>query len=1512
MPIKIFKKIIIAILFIGAMLPVGAYIALQYPSLQTLIAKRATKILSKKLNTEVSIGKVYYLFFNKLIINDVYIMDNQKDTLLNCKKLSVSFSARDLLSQKFHFNKIRLYDGVFNLRTEKDRTSNLKYIIQFLKGKEPRDTTAPSIDLIAKEIKLNNFRFTYKNMASVHPGKGVNFVNFTDLDLSKIDVDIKRVRYNNDTLLADVNNISFAEKSGFKVKSLNVKLKLNANETSLNDLYIYDGHTELKAKRFNMYYNNIHDFHDFVDKIVMEIDLDNSYLNFETLGKIVPSLANNRLSFYATGLISGTVNNLKSTGLKITSESGLTYLNLDAKISGLPKTNETMAFVDINDCSTTTQDIVGIISSINSSRPLKAISEFSPLVKYNFKGRLAGLFTDFVANGNLTSNIGNIYMDMLLRQNKKENGLDLLGKIRTENFNVGMLLKNKSIGELSLNSTMSALLRDESKGGSNFYIDSLSIKKLELNNYTFSNIFSVGSYVNKVFNGKIICHDPNLDFIFQGIFGLSSKSDSYYDFYADVAYAELAALKLDKRDSVSIVSFKTLANFTQSKKGDIVGKINVKSLDYKNSTGNYSIGDIEIQSASNRDNFDITLKSSFADATYTGTDFFTNFIGKILNTTVYKHAPALIKRSDNIQYEDKPKSYKFNINFFDTRAITELLFPGFFISNKSSLKIEIDEKNLFDLEFKANRIGFRQNYSDNLFFKVKSSDSSLFSTINSDHIQIAGIDLDSSKINIDVGDNKIALITSYTNKGEMKNFMHFSSDILISRQKDKTSPHFVVVINPSELVLNNQKWSFAKSDIQIQDSTYQINKFKLLSKDQELFIDGTISSDSNDSLNLNIKNLDISPLNLFIKKYPFNLRGYFSGTATVTDVYKDPRILLNLKGKRVFASDKEVGDLDLISEWNNYSKCFNISVKNNLYGGVPFDITGTYRPKGSFMDFKGKFDNMNAGYFEPFLRNIISKSGGSMTGDLQLRGPLDKLALTSNNAVLNDLTFMVNFTKVQYTLNGPVLVNENELQINNAIIKDRFGSTGRVNGGFHHKFFRNLNFNTVVNFSNLECINIKESDNESFYGTAFGTGTMNISGPLKKMFMDISATSNKKTEIHIPLSSASEATSSDLLSFVEPPAPAGRNYNEDGYAKSKSTQKVKKSTDLNIKLKINVTPEAEMLIEIDKSVGDIITGYGSGLVTLDVNPSKDIFNIHGDYLIDRGYYKFVLQGLFNRDFTIQQGGNIGFNGDISKTNLNLTASYRTKASINTLISDTSSVGSRRNVDCLIKMSGALMNPTLSFGIDIPDIDPLTKSKVDAALNTDDKVVRQVMSILVSGSFIPDIQSSIVNNSTILYSNATEILSNQINNIFTQLDIPLDLSFNYQPGQNGRDIFDAAVSAQLFNNRVVVNGNIGNSKYINKSEDVVGDLDVEIKLDEKGRFRAKAFSHSADQYSNYLDNSQRNGVGLVYQEEFSSFRELFNSIFMSQKKRAQKAAEREKQLKGQMEMKPAEDKMKVKE
>jgi len=1490
--IRIAKKIFVALLFIVAMAPIGAYIALQIPSMQTWAAKRAAVMLSKKLETKVSIGKVYYVFFNKLILNDVSILSSPSDTLLNCRKLSVSISARELITgRKLSFNRVHLYDGVFNLYNETDSTTNLSRVFKFKSSpKDTTDTLAMPLSLFAKEVKLKNFRFTLKNKF-LDRGTNEGAINFANLSLSKIDAEIMGVKLERDTLYAEIRNISFNERSGFSIFKLNSYLKLSAREAHLENLYIYDGKTTLRANKFSLYYENSKAFSEFTDKVRMEADLNDSYLSFETLGKIAPSLSKNKLSMHLTGLISGTVSNLRSDNLKITSESGLTYVDLKARISGLPHVQETMAFIDISHCTTTSLDVAYIISSISGSRPIPFLTKMSPLIKYNFSGRLAGLLDDFVANGTIKSNIGSVYVDVLLKENEVKHGLHLQGKLRAENLNAGQLIQNTSLGELTFNSTMTALIRDESLGGSEFYIDSIYLKKLEFNGYPYSNLQATGSYVGNKFDGKIICHDPNLDFIFQGVFGLSTKKDSYYDFYADVIYANLKALNFDKRDSVSVISFKTLANFTQKTSGDIIGNIQVKNMGYTNSNGKYNIGDITILSNSNRDNFVVSLKSSFAEMNYRGSKFINKFAEKLLEATTARHIPNLGVSLKGESNSEKPEIYNLKLNFFDTRALSQLLLPGFFLSPNSSLNVSIDELMKVNIDFKAAKIGFKKDFSNNLNIKAVSGSEELNTTIYSDRIRLAGLDLDSSKILLKAINNNIGLKLFYTNNTKLKNLLRFSSDIGVEKVAGSSAPLFRISINPSELFFNNQQWNFASSSVSIHDSKFRFDGFKIFSDEQTLEVNGALSSSPEDSLSVKFKNLEIFPINYFIKK-PFNISGKFTGTAVATNIYSEPQLLLNIEGKQVSVNNTPVGELNVTSKWDNFQKKFNIHLTNTLSGENPLVVTGTFRPKGSYLDLSAKANKTAVAYFEPFLSDIISKSSGTISGDLYLRGELDKLVLSGESGHLNDLGFTINFTKVPYILSGPFVIDDGVLKISGGTLKDRYGNTGRVNGGLSFKHFKTILFNTRVDFTNLECLNTLEKDNESFYGNAFATGNISIMGSLNKILMDISATSNRNTVIHIPLPTTSEASKTNLLTFVEAPDSAAVNYYDDyGYIEPIKEKLIRQASELDVKLRIRVNTDAQMLIEVDKSVGDVIKSYGSGLIDLEINPTKDIFSVHGDYLVNRGLYTFVLQGIFKRDFNLQEGGNIYFNGDILKTRLNLTAIYNTKASVNTLIADTSSVSNRRNVNCSIRMEGDLLNPRLSFGIDIPDIDPSTKARVDAALNTEDKVVKQVMSILVSGSFIPDIQSSIVNNSTLLYSNATEVLSNQINNIFNQLNIPLDFSFNYQPGQNGRDIFDAAISAQLFDNRVIVNGNIGSAKFLNQNSDVVGDIDVEVKLDEKGRFRAKAFSHSADQYSNYLDNSQRSGVGLVYQEEFSSFRELFNRFFLSKKRRELKALQR---------------------
>ena len=1472
-----------------ASLPIGAYLALQIPSFQTKAAQKAATSISKSLGAKVSIGRVYYVFFNKLIATNLTILYSDKDTLINSSKISVTINSSELLRGKLKLNDVNLYNGVFNLINETDSTTNIDRIFGNNSNNKKDKSLRKFPKIFIRNLKLHNFRFTLTNQFnSAYKTKNYG-IDFSNLKVKDINATIKNITATDSSINANISEIKFVEKSGFILKKLSAGFLIAPGGIWLDNLIINEENSLLKADYLSLLYSVPRPFSSFTQSVSINAKFNHSTIDFATIAFFAPSLWNNKLIVNIDGIINGPVSNLRTENLKVSSKSGLTYVDLNAKIIGLPNIDETIAFVDINNSTTTTIDLSHIISSLNSSNPINALEKLPPLIKYNFKGRLAGLLNDFVANGTISSNIGELYIDALLKSNSQRGGLELAGNLKTKELNIGTLLGNKSIEKVSLSSKMTALLRDNNKGGSKFFIDTLNIAKIVFNDYPYKNITATGSYINNTFDGKIICRDPNLNFLFQGIIGLSPNKNSYYDFYADIIYADIAALNLDKRDSISALSMITMANFTQNNKGDIEGTINIRGLNFHNSKGNFHIGDISVQSSSIKDNFTLFLRSAFANATYRGNDFFTNFIDKFLNITLQSNLYAIFPKNKNYLTTDNNR-YSFDVEFNNSQSISEFLLPGLFIAEGSSLKAQIDQDENLSLKIESSKLGFANNYSNNLSVSLNGNISEIKALISSDRIHFAGINLDSNRVHFNLKDNYLKIKSEYTNKGELENRLDFLSDILFTKTAPEDPLITDITIYPSELFLNGQNWKLTSSKVVNQGNTFVFHDLDLFSEKQHLNVDGIVSSNIFDTLSVTLKDIDISPLNSFIKD-SLELKGRVTGTVYALGLYKEPQIVANILVNEAQMNGHQVGDMEIKSNWNNINRAFDINILNTFQNRTPLKVTGTFHPQKDYLKLNASLDNMSVSYFEPFLVDIISQTEGSITGILTLEGPLNKLNLTSSKAMLNDFSFLVNFTNVRYTLNGPLILTQDGINLNNIAITDRFGNGGKIFGGLKYKYFKDLELGATIQFDNLEALNTTEIDNSDFYGSAYGTGRISFSGPLSKILMDITITSNRNTSIHIPLSAATEASGNNLLTFVEP---YSKSYDQNGTPENNPLPK--QSTELIVKLKANVTPDAAMLIEIDKTVGDVITGYGSGLVSLDINPSKDIFAIQGDYRIQKGSYKFVLQGFIERDFTIVQGGSIGFNGDILKTNLNLTANYKTKAAINTLISDTSSVATRRTVDCRIDMTGQLMNPRLGFSIDIPDIDPLTKARVNSALNTEDKVVRQVMSLLVSGSFIPDVQSTIVNNSTILYSNATEVLSNQINKIFNQLDIPLDLSFNYQPGQNGKDMFDAAVSAQLFNNRVVVNGNIGSAKYVDRSGEVVGDIDVEIKLDDKGKFRAKAFSHSADQYSNYLDNSQRNGIGLVYQEEFNSFKELINSLFMSKKKRAQKLENQKKAIK----------------
>ena len=119
---------------------------------------------------------------------------------------------------------------------------------------------------------------------------------------------------------------------------------------------------------------------------------------------------------------------------------------------------------------------------------------------------------------------------------------------------------------------------------------------------------------------------------------------------------------------------------------------------------------------------------------------------------------------------------------------------------------------------------------------------------------------------------------------------------------------------------------------------------------------------------------------------------------------------------------------------------------------------------------------------------------------------------------------------------------------------------------------------------------------------------------------------------------------------------------------------------------------------------------------------------------------------------------------------------------------------------------------------------------------------------------------------------TEMLSNQLSNWLSQIYNDFDIGFVYRPGNkdiNSQEL-QVALSTQLLNDRVVVNGNFdfrgANNSYGNP---ITGDFDVEYKITEKIRF--KVFNRFNNPYTG-RGAPYTQGLGLFYKHDFNK---LFN-------------------------------------
>ena len=1432
--------------------------------------------MEERMNGRMEIDRIAIVFFNKVMASGISITGDNGDTLAYVSKLSISLAPSELFRGRLHINRLFLENGCFNLVQEgPGKYNNINRI--FNTSTKPDSLKKPfrMPDMDVDEITLRNMAFSLVNLPADTIAHDPECINFNNLRLKNINARINRVRIESNTVSCRIRDLSCMEKCGYGIKSLRGLFSLDSNESRLENLHLTDSWSEITADYLSFGYNSGKDLNDFLHKIILGADFKNSILDFRSIGVFAESLKDNGLRIRFSGEIKGPVSELTTYNLE--AQSDTTSVRLSAAVTGLPDIYNTHFNVTVKRISTTPSELSGIISEF-SGKPFRIKTPLQD-TETAMTGIIYGKLSDLYSIGSLSSNIGSVGYEIELKGGNTI-GDSLTASLKADTLNIGKILGNNLFGEIDLNTHFTVDMHSQGDGDLTASLSRLNIGSMVINGYEYRDIAVTGEYRNSTANLRMLSRDPAFPTIFQGIADINMQAGISLErlrIFMDAPNIDLKTMNIVKKGNSAAAGAVVQAdlNFTP---GNIFGDILLDNITYSNDNGQYHIDSVHVRSDLAHDIHTVTLESPIIKATYSSTDLPGELVNRLKLALSNPSLNGLLS-IDTTGGTGRNGYYNFHLQTLDLTKICDILKPGLRIADNSTVDMTLDKDNILNFDIRSSNIAFKdkkdRNYNiDNLYLHTGNSSSTVKSLLNIKRINSGNIIMDNTSLSLTENGDRVHFKMHYNNSDTT--FMDISADIAAWKDSDGNLLADID-IDSSELNIRNHRWNLTPTALNIRPRNYAVNGFKLYSGRDSITVNGTISETPGSVLSIRMSNFDMNLLNSFTPS-DMDIQGKLTGEAELIDFFTEMGAAMSIEGTDISLKGEKLGRLTVLSRRDLMHNRFNLLINSYKDNRNPVNLSGYFIPGRNYLDLKLSLKDFDLPVISPFLSGIASITGGSLNGNLDIQGQPDKLMLSSSNTRVDSMIFTPAYTQVPYIVDGPISISSSRVDLDSLRITDPHESTAILNGNISHNFFKDIYLDANLGFNNFQVLNTQEKDNDKFYGTAYASGMLGISGYTDNLLLDAQVTTDDHSSLHIPISASASASATDLISFTD----FSKDNDSTSSVSTPEEQAQKHRSNIEIKATAGISQGTELFIEMNKQLGDILRCTGNGNVSLTLNPSRNIFDIKGDYTITEGNYHFVLS-IQSRDFLIDEGGTIAFNGDFFNTSLNIGATYRTKASISTLIADTTSVGNRRNVNCGIRLQGPLTNPELSFSIDIPDLDPITKGRVESALSTPDKIQKQFMALLISGSFVPDEQSGIINNSTILYSNASEILSNQVNNVFRQLDIPLDLGLNYQPGStNGSwGMFDVAVSYQAFDNRLIINGNVGNKET---SSNWAGDFDAEIKVDRQGKLRITLFTRSVDSYSNYLDNTQRSGFGITYQDEFDTFGDFWRNIFFTRKRK----------------------------
>ncbi|RFC55187.1 translocation/assembly module TamB domain-containing protein [Brumimicrobium aurantiacum] len=1468
--------------------------AIRTSDFQTFLAQQGAVYMSKKLETKVSIGKVDITFLDRVYFDQLYIEDQEKDTLAYIDEFYTNFDLTGAMALNFNLDEVGVKDAKFALKKYKGQEDfNHQFILDYFAS----DTT-PSGDTVFKvdiaKIEVENVNFSMEDFNDTINDFGVDF---NHLNAENIFLEAENVEITPNEYKAKINHLALKEQSGFKIKRLKSEVVFGNEGLNLRNTNIRTTNSKIVADSFLLKTSDLNDFSHFTEKVQLISAFDTSDVSLLDVSYFAPQLQGMTDVVRLKGRTKEPVNNLQIEDLFL-------FYGKATMLKGnfsLPDfTNFSKANIDqqIDYISLNVHDLEQL--ELPNSASISAIEWPESLVQlYTVSAEnlnLHGSSTDLhIRIDELNTNLGDIVFNNEFRVESDTNfNTSLITPLNTsdhqieiKDFNINRLLNSSDYGKVN-----GFIGLDNAKlQNGNFYVNNVFgvLRNFTLYNYAYDYlILDDFSYEMKesAYNvqnnvaGNFYVRDDYLDLSFNGKASLGNTLDIEADIALECAYLNKLNPSLTDRGELNTQVY---VDVTGKDFNDFVGEVVIDSIYYEEGGEDFHTTDFKgfIKRSQVRDS--ISIQSKVIDVQLHGKVDYENVVENI----EYQLAEIIPTLNPNKEKEilDQLTNFKYNIQFKGVNDILNVFYPSLQIAKNARIDgYYVGVKNNLGLNLNADYLSLDSIKVINIMALQEISNQEL----------LALIDVDSVTMNDTLAFQNIHF-TGLAANGTIDSQLLFddpsnsrSSIEFLTFLKDESGVD--IKLMPSYININENRWDLVKkAEIMYSDSCLVVDGLKLEHEEQYLSANGQLSNSIYDKLYIDVMDLDLKEFSRFLGP-DMELSGIANVAGYITTPLTDLQFFGEAIVEELYVNETGVGNISFGADYQSEKG------KVEMFGDIFSLKKQTFAFEGDYLinkdedlghlDFDLNFKSTDISVVKEFLDpDVIRDLQGKLVGELKLTGTFQEPNLLGkidfdegkvNIALLGSDMFF----------NGEIESTKDGFFIDVMPIKDVEGNTGFITGSLFHDNFSNFIFEIIVNMkehptkrmpndpsralpvNRFKVMNTKYEIDSYYYGDAYVTGIANISGTLDDLSIIVNAKTESGTRFVLPMYGPTTIEDDGFITFKD----------------AEKLEEVEKKVDLTgveLQLNFEVTEDALAKLIFDEKIGDEISARGTGNLSLSVNQFNEL-TMDGTYTVASGVYNFAM-GPYKQNFNIQSGSTVQWAGDPLEALLDIDAFYKTTANLsvvmpNNVIDDQSS--NNEEILSYLMIDGNMMNPEISFDIEAPKASESGKAVISRIKSDQDELNKQFFSILISKSFMPLATVSGGNGGAIW-----DLASTQINSLLNNISEEYQMNVNLENDEySGQFSGEFGVSKGFLDDRLLVSGSFGvgtqqaeataNTELTNQNT-LIGDVKVEYLLNEQGTFRMNVFNES----NNYtvLQNEAKGqftqGVGVSYKEDFHTLEDF---------------------------------------